>query len=228
MINYVGYDELKKLENLINYNKNIVKLFSKYVEKDFKVLDFGAGIGTLSVLFNEQNSIKPICLEPDLGQSAILTERGFKVLHNLSEIDDNSLNLCFSSNVFEHIENDNETFKTLYMKIKPGGYICIYVPAFNFLWSDLDVKVHHYRRYDKKLIYKLIKGTNCKVIDFKYIDPIGFFLALLFKLLNKKTNEIKASDIKIFDKFLFPSNKIFEKLIFYAFGKNILLTIQKK
>ncbi len=146
----------------------------------------------------------------------------------MSEIDNESINLCFSSNVFEHIEDDNQTFKNLFDKIKPGGFICIYVPAFNFLWSDLDDKVHHYRRYNKELIYNLIKGTNCNVIDFKYKDPIGFFLALLFKLLKRKTNQIKDSDIKIFDKILFPLNKILEKIFFHSFGKNVFLTIQKK
>ncbi len=49
---YTGLAELEKLEsNLVNYNTFIVSKFIKHASGRKHVLDFGAGVGTLSKIY---------------------------------------------------------------------------------------------------------------------------------------------------------------------------------
>lgn len=62
---FSGIEELHNLELMKNYNSYIVKLAMKYAKKKMKVVDFGAGIGTLSSILRESYSIDPLCIEID-------------------------------------------------------------------------------------------------------------------------------------------------------------------
>ena len=54
--NYFGFDELWNNEKyLLNYNNHIVKQISKDFRKNDKILEYGSGIGTLSVILKEEN-----------------------------------------------------------------------------------------------------------------------------------------------------------------------------
>jgi 2-polyprenyl-3-methyl-5-hydroxy-6-metoxy-1,4-benzoquinol methylase len=61
---YNCQDELISIEkNLLNYNLPITHNISKYLKPKNKILDFGAGVGTLARLFNSKFNID--CLEID-------------------------------------------------------------------------------------------------------------------------------------------------------------------
>jgi predicted SAM-dependent methyltransferase len=58
--------------------------------------------------------------------------------------------MIYSSNVLEHIEDDSRALNEMFAKLQINGKLAIYVPAFMFLFSDLDIKAGHFRRYSKK------------------------------------------------------------------------------
>ena len=74
----------------------------KYASKTKTVIDFGAGIGTLSLIFRDKFNIQPLCLEIDKANKEYLEKRGFSIVDEL----DDKVDLFFSSNVLEHIEDD--------------------------------------------------------------------------------------------------------------------------
>jgi len=119
---YSGKAELEKLEaNLQNYNKFIVSLFTNHAGPHAKnILDFGAGIGTLSNIWkNLRKDSKIACLEVDKAQHSILVSRGFFALETLPN--EMLFDYIFTSNVLEHIENDLETLHTLFENLHIGG-----------------------------------------------------------------------------------------------------------
>lgn len=65
--NYNATDELLDSEILNKYNYFIVKKSLEITNlKDIKhVIDFGAGIGTLSLIFRNNFNINPTCVEVD-------------------------------------------------------------------------------------------------------------------------------------------------------------------
>jgi SAM-dependent methyltransferase len=54
--------------------------------------------------------------------------------------------------VLEHIEDDGAFVELLADITRPGGFLYLTVPSFNWLWSTADVDAMHYRRYTPRTI----------------------------------------------------------------------------
>jgi SAM-dependent methyltransferase len=237
---YFGKSELLVSENsLASYNQFIIKEFIKYSKfnkpgsKDavrFRTLDFGAGYGTLALIWKELTGQKVECLEIDTEQLKEITERGFIGWNSIAAVED-KFNFIYNSNVLEHIENDRECLKDLVALLEQGGRIGIYVPAFMVLFSDLDRSVGHYRRYRKNELIDKVEGAGLTVVRCKYIDSLGFFASLVIKVLGWKSvgNIGSASSLKLYDTLIFPISRLIDKITFgRLLGKNLLLIAEKK
>jgi SAM-dependent methyltransferase len=187
------------------------------------VLDFGAGIGTFSNLLQEE--LNPVCLEVDTAQANILIKSGFEVIKQLPK---EEFDFIYSLNVLEHIKEDQKAVADLARALRPGGRLLVFVPAFNFLFSDLDKKVGHYRRYTKRTLLELFIGKELKVLKLSYFDAVGFFFAILFKAFRFKTDKINKRTVGIFDKYFFPLNLFLDKVFSNLFGKNVYIVLEKK
>ena len=132
---YSGVNILEALESAHNYNDYLTRLIRESTEaKD--LIDFGAGIGTFSKRLRMAGyDVK--CIEPDPLQRQRLEEQGFDTLENITSVADDSASFIFSLNVFEHIHDDSVAIREIRQKLKPGGTLLIYVPAFECLWSGL-------------------------------------------------------------------------------------------
>ena len=62
---YSGLEELMNAEVMRNYNSFIVSLAMRYASNIKTAVDFGAGIGTLSLIFKDKFRIQPLCIEID-------------------------------------------------------------------------------------------------------------------------------------------------------------------
>src|SRR3954447_22644241 len=144
---YSGVDILQALENAHNYNEYITRLVRESAESA-DLIDFGAGIGTFSKRLRTAG-YHVTCIEPDPLLRQRLQKQGFDTLKNIAALTHDSASFIFSLNVMEHIEDDSEVIREIRRKLKPGGVLLIYVPAFACLWTGLDDKVGHCRRYTK-------------------------------------------------------------------------------
>ena len=59
---YSGLEELLLSESMRNYNYFIVSKAMQNTNNTNQVVDFGAGIGTLSLIFRERFAISPLCV----------------------------------------------------------------------------------------------------------------------------------------------------------------------
>ena len=55
--------------------------------------------------------------------------------------------IILALDVLEHMEDDLSAIKELFRVLRPDGFLIITVPAFQFLWTNHDLAVHHKRRY---------------------------------------------------------------------------------
>jgi SAM-dependent methyltransferase len=227
---YAGSAELWANEKFLkSYNNDIVNKLSKASGHNFEVLEFGAGLGTLSLLWEAHTGTKPECLEIDSSLRAILTKRSFVCYENLDEIK-KLYDIIYTSNVLEHIEDDVAALKKLHSKLKPNGQIAIYVPAFMCLYNQMDAAVGHYRRYEKSELIDKLKKADFKIEECNYADSIGFFAWLSVKLLSRDNgnNNNSGASLKVYDKFIFPFSKLLDRLGFrYLFGKNLVVLARK-
>ncbi len=226
---YTGLEELLILESLKNYNNSIVYDALKYSSNSFKIVDFGAGIGTLSLIFRNKYKKEPLCIEIDNLNKEYLENRNFKFYENIDNLS-NTADLIFSSNVLEHIEDDLQIMKSFNKSLKDTGKLFLFVPAKMILWTKLDEIVGHYRRYEISKLKSLALKTGFEIERIHYADFCGFFITLLWKLFNKNNNKSPLSkfSLSFYDNFIFPFSRVLDKLGGkYLIGKNIVLVAKK-
>jgi SAM-dependent methyltransferase len=225
---YSGQDFLESLEDAHHYNGALMGLMRSHAKDKASILDFGAGCGTFSKLWKDQKfSISAV--EPDPTLNSKLREKGISTFSSIDQLtDQDQFDLIYTLNVLEHIEDDFGTAQKLYAHLKPGGTLFIYVPAFQFLYSDFDQKVGHVRRYSKDRLESLAHSIpSAKLLKLSYFDTMGFLLAWIFKMLRFRSDRVTAEKILMFDRWIFPLNGISDRLIGRWMGKNLYLAVQK-
>ncbi len=227
---YTGVDNLEVMSEAHNYNNYLIEIVQnaqKLIKKDKpKILDFGAGSGTYTDMLKEKG-ITAECLEPDSKLQGVLKKKGYKVYGDVSELKPESYDLIYALNVFEHIKNDEQVVKKLKKVLRPGGRLVIYVPAFQLLFTSMDEKVGHYRRYRKSMLSDYAHTANLNVEKLYYCDPIGFSAALAYRIFGNKEGNISPTSVKYYDRFAFPLSKVIQPLTRSFVGKNVLLVAVK-
>lgn len=222
-MDYTGTDVLEVMQEAKNYNQYLLDIIESSLGGQ-KILDFGAGIGQFAQPLREKG-YQIYCLEPDSGQASRLREQGFTVFTDLSQLTE-KFDTIYSINVLEHIKNDKEILLQLTNHLSDDGQILLYVPAFSVLYSEFDRRIGHLRRYSKSTLKPLV--TNLKTLDFRYVDSIGFFAALFYKLTADQKGSLSPKAVHFYDRYLFPLSRWLDKLFQSSFGKNLLYVGKKQ
>jgi hypothetical protein len=126
--------------------------------------------------------------------------------------------------VLEHIENENIFLSQVLTLLKDGGQIIITVPAFEILFSNHDVKLKHFRRYNIKSLKKLLEHNQIIIENYFYFYSILFFIRLLSKI-SKKIHFKGVGDWKYSNKS--PITKIIKGLLNLDFSINLFFAKYK-
>jgi SAM-dependent methyltransferase len=231
---YSGVEELLEIENALpNYNKFIVKKFVEHLPSidlsEKFVVDFGAGTGTLAEVFRNDYKVVPVCVELAPSLRKTLENRGFPTQSSMSDMQ-RCIAFIYSSNVLEHIEDDELALRNLFEALEGEGRLAIYVPALMFLFSNLDSKVGHYRRYRRAELIRKVEAAGFVVDQCYYVDSVGVLASLLIKTVGFKNKIGLGSNFSllIYDRLVFPISKILDLLGFrHVIGKNLLLLASK-
>jgi SAM-dependent methyltransferase len=225
---YAGQNELWLGEKFLkNYNYDLVSKLMRTSNGENSVLEFGAGLGTLSEIWAKRTGVTPDCFEVDVELVEILKKRGFQCFESYESIN-KFYDLIYSSNVLEHIEDDLTVLKELFSLTADGGQLVIYVPAFQCIYSGLDKKVGHYRRYDKNDLLDKLRSAGFVIDKWQYSDSLGFFVWLLTKLTHDTESETSIKKMRIYDHYIYPISKLFDAVgLRFIFGKNLLVNCKK-
>ena len=226
MNNYTGTDNLLVMADANNYNKYLLSLVLYQAKKNEHIVDFGAGIGTFARELSRKG-YQVHCIEPDPKQADIIRDAGLPVTTSLAEIEDCSIDYLYTLNVLEHIADDLMMLRQWHQKLKPGGKILVYVPAFQMLYSSMDRKVGHFRRYTKQTLTKKLVEAQFHDMEGSYVDSLGFFATLLFKYIGDDTGALNRRALIFYDRIIFPCSKIFDYLLNSFFGKNVFMVATK-
>lgn len=213
---------------LANYNKWISRQFvASFQRYGYRTaLDFGAGIGSIANLFRQRAGICPYTVEIDQVQADILRKREFFPVESLDDVPE-AVDFIYTSNVLEHIEDDLGILKQLHTKLSRGGRIAIFVPAFESIWTGLDDKVGHHRRYTKATLSERLKAAGFEIESISYRDSLGFLLAYAFKFIGNKSGEPGNFSLWVFDRLLWPISRVLDVFVAPFFGKNVLAVARK-
>jgi len=225
-LTYTGVDVLETLDRATNYNSLLLDLILANSVDCTRMLDFGAGIGTFAKLLRNRG-VDVVCVEPDALLANGLVRDGFLTFNDLNQVPDGSFDFIFTLNVLEHIEDDETSFRRLATKLARGGQLLIYVPAFQFLWTSLDERLKHYRRYRRQELERLADYAALIVWKTRYADSLGFFATLGFKLFGKKNGDLSARAVNFYDRYIVPLSRSFDFVFGRLFGKNVYLIASK-
>jgi SAM-dependent methyltransferase len=224
---YTGVDNLEVMQEAVNYNRYLLDIVRRYAPAHGKVLDFGAGGGQFAAPLSKQG-MDITALEPDQRLQQRLRTQGIRAVGSTDDVPDGSFDFIYTLNVLEHIDDDVGALRALHGKLVDKGKLLIYVPAFPILYTSMDAKVHHVRRYTRATLLASVRAAGFRIDRVEYVDSIGFFATLLFKLIGNKDGDVSPAALKLYDRTVFPLSRALDLLARRWFGKNLLLTSDKR
>lgn len=66
--------------------------------------------------------------------------------------------------VLEHIENDSFVIAEIHRSLTKNGTLIISVPQHKWLWSNIDVKSWHYRRYERSELENVLQNNGFDIV----------------------------------------------------------------
>ena len=220
---YSGTDNLEIMAEAVNYNRFLISLVAAGAMPGDRILDIGAGIGTFAKIISARG-FSVCCMEPDAAQAETIKKAGLKVETSVDRFEDHCFDYIYSLNVLEHIEDDGEALRLWRMKLKPGGRLLVYVPAFQILYSAMDRKVGQFRRYTRRQLAERATSSGFEIRSLAYVDSLGFLASLAYKLIGSETGDINLSALIVYDRYIFPVSRLADPVLGKLIGKNVVLT----
>ena len=185
--------ESLRVEDRLWWMRGRKAIIRKYLERARRagpvaaIMDIGCGSGgNLETLARYG---KVVGLEPSATLAARARARGVAeaVLHqDARELGaDQAIDLFTMFDVLEHIEDDRDFLARLRTKTARPHLLLLSVPACQFLYSDHDRILHHYRRYSRKTLRAALQAGGYRVLDMNYFMVLLFPLVLLARLKEK-------------------------------------------
>lgn len=185
------FEKNYELENRYWWYLSRSFVFDKILKKFFpgsperKILDIGCGSGGVMAMLSKHGQVLGLDIEPQALE--FCRSKGF---HNLALMKgyydtgqpDQSTDLVSLFDVLEHFEDDERAIREANRVLKVGGYTLISVPAFQFLWSELDDAAHHFRRYTRKVLMEKLKRSGFEIVKSSYLFFFVFPLVFAYKL----------------------------------------------
>lgn len=205
--------------------------------KNSKILNVGCGTGGTLPVLEKYGKVENI----DVSDEAIkfMKESGYKVKkvtdHKLPYKDD-SFDVVVAFDVLEHIEKHEEALAEWTRVLKKDGAILFTVPAYQWLWSDHDTSLHHFRRYTKGMV-KSILPSNGLIQRHSYYIVFSLPLVVGFRFMNKilrrkSDSETSYVDVPPFINTLFTNllkvEATLHSYVKFPAGTSVIAAIRKK
>jgi len=204
--------------------RNILKILKK--NQVNVIWEVGAGNGNAAIPLKKAG-IASIGIEPLSSGSESLVRNGIISYEGTLEdlaFPDSCIDAIGIFDVLEHLEQPGTVLTEIRRVLKPGGLLIVSVPANQWLFSDFDISIGHYRRYSRKSLKQLLEknGFNLNKIRYLFLSfvPPAFILRTLpYKFgrrrqyqITLKSNQSLAIAMKLIEPVLEAIFKIEDRL----------------
>ncbi len=224
---YVG-TELEVFSQARNWKRYLRSVTGRYIRGN--VLEVGAGIGATTVALQSGSETSWKCLEPDSDLVVRLEDR-FKSAKlpvppqiqsgTVKDLDKSErFHAILYFDVLEHIENDAEELEAASKHLETGGFLIVISPAHQWLFSDFDREIGHFRRYSRASLQEVAPG-GLETVILRYLDSAGVLLSSANRWLLKESHPSPAQ-IKTWDRIVVPVSRGLDPLLGWRVGKSVV------
>lgn len=222
---YLGTGHLLATRALTRYNDHVFGLLSRRLPRGGKLAEFGPGLGDFAERF--QKAGMPVdAVEREAEFQAGLRQFSPRVVSTLAELP-GLYDAIIAVNVLEHIEDDKAVLREFFAKLKPGGFVSLYHPAHQFLFSHLDSLVGHYRRYGREELSGKVAAAGFAIEEIEMVDSIGLAMCCLYKWLHWGDGNLSPGPMRFYDSFVWPLSRVLDAALGGRVGKSIFLLGRK-
>lgn len=210
-------------------------------DNNLKLLwEVGSGHGNVAIPLQQEN-VAVIGIEPLFNGAAISSKNGVRTYVGTLEslnLPSNSISAIGAFDVLEHIEEPGALLSEIYRVLKPGGILLVSVPAHQWLFSDFDKSIGHFRRYSKRLLSQSIEESGFRDLKTEFMFSAFVLPALILRkfptLLGRnhdcketlRSSKIQIKTVNALTPILIPLLKL-ERLIHPPFGLSLFSASKK-
>ena len=123
-------------------------------------------------------------------------------------------------NVLEDVEDHAAALRDVWQGLRPGGRLILWVPAMEWLYSDLDRRIGHHRRYYLKQLRQLLGETGFEPAELRYVNAIG---AIGWWVMAKqlRRSPTSAASVQLFDRLVVPVQRRVDDRTRLPWGQSI-------
>lgn len=107
------------------------------------------------------------------------------VCTDLHQVPAGSIDCAILMDVIEHVNDDVALLREVERILAPAGELLITVPAHSFLWSEHDVFLGHFRRYNRAQLLHAVRQGGFEAIETFYFFAIPYVARALTVGLSK-------------------------------------------
>ena len=189
--------------------------------RECEILDIGCGIGTNIEMLAKFGAVWALEVDEYALDYAVKTNRGAVIKKGclpdgLSAISDREFDLICLFDVLEHIEFDEAALRQIGALLKRESKLLITVPAYQWMFSQHDYNVKHFRRYNRKNLSEKLTNSGYKVLYSGYMNMLSFPLMAMSRFFDRYVRKDGlASGTKI-------PPRLINFTLFLAFSSEIL------
>jgi SAM-dependent methyltransferase len=194
------YHELEENHWWFKVRRNIIFNLLKQYRRSLnaKIIDIGCSGGNLLQELNIKGytnlagvdlSKQAIDLCHSKGLVNTFIESGVKTNFPVESFD-----VVISSDILEHLEDENGAVKEWNRLLKSSGYLIIFVPAYKFLWCQHDVANMHYRRYSLNDLKEVLNRNGFDIVRISYWNFLLFFPTFILRMSEKVFSRKNGAD----------------------------------
>jgi phospholipid N-methyltransferase len=222
----------------VNYSRWIFDRLRPFIGKH--IVEVGAGIGSFTKILLETQPESMTLLEPSVKLYPLLVKRLPALdARGITEARAATLIQAFCEtnsprqpdtaiyvNVLEHIADDENELRVLHTILPVAGRLLIFVPANPWLMGTMDHHLRHFRRYKLDELVMKCKSAGFRIHLAEYFDVIGI-IPWWFNYCLLKSDRMDAASVQLYDRFVVPISRAFERLITPPIGKSVLLVAER-
>ena len=109
---------------------------------------------------------------------------------------DATFDVVSAFDVVEHCADDDRAVAELRRVLVPGGRMLLSVPAYQWAWSDHDVRAGHHRRYTRPAFVDLVEGSGMRVLRATYAFA-GVFPLFAAERLGRRVRPARPGEARL-------------------------------